>query len=425
MGKTNEPSTGICADSQPLEKLTAQLKQEIEKRVKAEETLGRIEERNRTILDTIQQNFPDLLYCLDPEGCFTFLGGPVKRLLGYSPEELLGKPFQCLLRPEDLNRTEGRFNERRSGSRLTRRFEICLVPKANDREKKEPVFEIHAFGIYAANQPKSAKRLLGTYGVARNITDSRRTEEQLGKTCRELQETRDLLLQSEKLAAMGRLISGVVHEILNPVNIISMRLQMLKLGNSIDEKATETLEICENQVKRITRILGDLRQFSRMTKEEKTPNNLNEVVGHVLGLFGPQFKEENIRVETAYETALSPMPFARSRMEQVFFNVISNALEAMSGREKRVLTVSTARTPSGDHAQVVLSDTGPGIDIQSMNKIFEPFFTTKDRTQGTGLGLFLSYGIVKDHGGRIWAENNGAGGASFFIQLPVMRHKER
>jgi two-component system sensor histidine kinase HupT/HoxJ len=111
-------------------------------------------------------------------------------------------------------------------------------------------------------------------------------------------------------------------------------------------------------------------------------------------------------------------------MEQVFFNVISNALEAMSGREKKVLTVNTARTPSGGHAQVVLSDTGPGIDVQNMNRIFDPFFTTKNRTEGTGLGLFLSYGIVKDHGGRIWAENNGSGGASFFIQLPVMKHQE-
>jgi two-component system sensor histidine kinase HupT/HoxJ len=86
--------------------------------------------------------------------------------------------------------------------------------------------------------------------------------------------------------------------------------------------------------------------------------------------------------------------------------------------------VSTARTSSGDDAQVVLSDTGPGIDIQNMNRIFDPFFTTKNRSEGTGLGLFLSYGVVKDHGGRIWAENNGAGGASFFIQLPVLRNKE-
>jgi len=86
--------------------------------------------------------------------------------------------------------------------------------------------------------------------------------------------------------------------------------------------------------------------------------------------------------------------------------------------------VRTARTSSGDDAQVVLSDTGPGIDIQNMNRIFDPFVTTKNRSEGTGLGLFLSSGVVKDHGGRIWVENNGAGGASFLIQLPVLRNKE-
>jgi len=393
---------------------------DVTERRQAEEALKASEKKYMNLVE----NSPDIVYSLDPEGRFTFLGGALQRLLGYSPEELRGKHFQCVLRPEDLNRTEGRFNERRTGTRATKRFEISLVPKAKDREKKEPVFEVQAFGIYDETQPNSEKRFLGTYGVARNITDSRRAEEQLGKTCRELQEMRELLLQSEKLAATGRLMSGVAHEILNPVNIISMRLQILKLSQSLDEKAADALAVCENQVKRITRILGNLGQFSRVTKEERTPNDLNEVLGHVLTLFAPQFKEEHIQVETAYEATLPLLSFARSRMEQVFFNVISNALEAMSGMEKRVLTVSTARTSSGDDAQVVLSDTGPGIDIQNMNRIFDPFFTTKNRSEGTGLGLFLSYGVVKDHGGRIWAENNGAGGASFFIQLPVLRNKE-
>jgi len=423
MGEKKKQSAGIAEDPKTLEKLNADLRAEIQERVRTEKALRESEERYRTIVESIQQNSSDIIYSLDPDGRFTFLGGALKSLLGYSPQELLGKHFQCIVRPEDMNRTEGRFNERRNGKRATRRFEICLVPKAKDQERKEPVFEVQAFGVYDETQPKSEGRFLGTYGVARNITDNRRAEEQLGKTCRELQETRDLLLQSEKLAALGRLMSGVAHEILTPVSIISMRLQMLKLSESLDEKAADALAICENQVKRITRILGKLSQFSRVTKEERTPNDLNEAVGHVLTLFAPHFKEENIRIETAYEPGLPLLSFARKRMEQVFFNVISNALEAMSGMEKRVLTVSTARTSSGDDAQVVLSDTGPGIDIQNMNRIFDPFFTTKNRTEGTGLGLFLSQGVVKDHGGRIWAENNGAGGASFFIQLPVLRNK--
>jgi PAS domain S-box-containing protein len=424
MEKTKKSSTVIPEDSQALEKLNAELKREIEERVRTEKALRESEERYRNILETIQENSPDIIYCLDPEGRFTFVGGALKSLLGYSPQELLGRHFQCIMRPEDMNRTEGRFNERRTGNRATRRFEICLVPKAKDRDKKEPVLEIHAFGVYDEAQPNQEKRFLGTYGVARDVSDSRRAEEQLGKTCRELQETRDMLQQSEKLAAIGRLMAGVAHEILNPVNIISMRLQMLKLNERLSDKAEDALVICENQVKRITKILDSLSQFSSVPKEEPTLNDLNEVVRHVLTLFAPQFKEENIQVQEACDSALPLMSFAKSRVEQVFSNIISNALEATSGRDKRLVTVTTTRSSSGDHAQVIISDTGTGIDIQNMDRIFDPFFTTKKRSQGTGLGLFLSYGMIKDHGGRIWAENNEAGGASFFVHLPVVRQKE-
>ena len=424
MGRTKTQSTVIPEDSQTLEKLNAELRREIAERVRTEKALRESEERYRTILETIQENSPDIIYCLDSEGRFTFVGGALKSLLGYSPHELLGKHFQCIMRPDDLNRTEGRFNERRTGNRATRRFEICLVPKSKERERKEPVFEVHAFGVYGEEQAEEGKRFVGTYGVARDISDNRRAEEQLGKTCRELQETRDMLLQSEKLAAIGRLMAGVAHEILNPVNVISLRLQMLKLNEHLNQEMADSLSICENQVKRISQSLGTLSQFSRTPKEEATLNDLNEVVRHVLTLYLPQLKEENIQIRETYDPSLPPMPFARSRIEQAFSNIISNALEATSGREKREITVTTKRSSSGDLAQVMISDTGTGIDIQNMNRIFDPFFTTKNRSEGTGLGLFLSYGIIKDHGGRIWAENNEAGGAAFFVHLPLVRQKE-
>jgi len=393
---------------------------DVTERKKTEQALEVSEKKYMNLVE----NSPDIIYFLDPEGRFTFVGGALRSLLGYVPQDLLGRHFQCVMRPEDVNRTEGRFNERRTGNRATRQFEICLLPKSKERERREPVFEVHAFGVYDEAQTGQEKRFLGTYGVARDISDSRRAEEQLGKTCRELQETRDMLLQSEKLAAIGRLMAGVAHEILNPVNIISVRLQMLKLSDRLDEKAAEALGICDSQVKRITKILDNLSQFSRMPREEATVNDLNEVVQHVLTIFAPQFKEENVQVQTTYDQTLPTLPFARSRIEQVFSNIISNALEVTSGREKRVVTVTTTRSSSGDHAQVMISDTGTGIDIQNMNRIFDPFFTTKKRSEGTGLGLFLSYGIIKDHGGRIWAENNETGGASFFIHLPTVKQKE-
>ncbi len=148
MGEKKKQSAGIAEDPKTLEKLNADLRAEIQERVRTEKALRESEERYRTIVESIQQNSSDIIYSLDPDGRFTFLGGALKSLLGYSPQELLGKHFQCIVRPEDMNRTEGRFNERRTGKRATRRFEICLVPKAKDQERKEPVFEVQAFGIY-------------------------------------------------------------------------------------------------------------------------------------------------------------------------------------------------------------------------------------------------------------------------------------
>jgi PAS domain S-box-containing protein len=418
--KILEFSTSLIRDGQGDPIGFRGVARDVTERRQAEEALKASEKRYMNLVE----NSPDIIYSLDPEGRFTFVGGALRSLLGYSPPELLGKHFQHIMSPEDMNRTEGRFNERRTGKRATRRFEICLVLKTKDQERKEPVFEVHAFGVYDEAQSNQDKRFLGTYGVARDISESRRAEEQLGKTCRELQETRDTLLQSEKLAAIGRLMAGVGHEILNPLNIISMRLQMLKLSEGLNEKDGDALVVCEHQVTRIAKILDSLSQFSRAPKEEPALNDLNEVVRHVLTLFAPRFKEENIQVQEKYDSALPLMFFAKSRIERVFFNIISNAREAISASERRIVTVTTMRPSSGDHVQVIVSDTGTGIDIQNMNRIFDPFFTTKKRDEGTGLGLFLSYGIVKDHGGRIWAENNDGGGASFFVHLPVVTQKD-
>jgi two-component system NtrC family sensor kinase len=418
--KTLEFSTSLIRDGQGEPVGFRGVARDVTERRQAEEALKASEKKYMDLVE----NSPDIVYSLDPEGRFTFVGGALRSLLGYSPQDLLGKHFQCIMKPEDMTRTEGRFNERRTGKRATRRFEICLVPKTKDPERKDPVFEVHAFGVYDEGPSNQEKRYLGTYGIARDISDGRRAEELLGKTCRELQETRDMLLQSEKLAAVGRLMSGVSQEILNPLNILSMRLQRLKSSEGLNEKDAEALAVCENQVKRIAKILGSLSQFSRVPKEESTLTDLNELVRDVLRTFAPQFKEENIRLQERYDPALSPMFFSKSRIEQVFQNIVSNALEAVSASEKRMITVTTTKPSLGDHVQVIVSDTGPGIDIQNMDRIFDPFFTTKKRIEKTGLGLFLSYGIVKDHGGRIWAENNDEGGASFFVHLPVVTQKD-
>ena len=251
------------------------------------------------------------------------------------------------------------------------------------------------------------------------LIERKRAEEELRNTCQELKETRDMLVQSEKLAAIGRLTAGVAHEILNPVHIISMRLQLLDMKEGLSDKVRHDLDICENQLHRIIGIIEDLRQFSRSSEKHVTINDLNSIIEHVLALQAPQFKEEGIKPEVHYASDLPSIPFDKDRILQVIFNIISNATEAMAGQETKVLQITTTKAASAEFVQVVISDTGTGINQDTMSKIFDPFFSTKDRGQGTGLGLYICYSIIKDHGGRIWAENNEWGGASLYIELPV------
>jgi signal transduction histidine kinase len=245
--------------------------------------------------------------------------------------------------------------------------------------------------------------------------------EELQAAYKELKETRDMLIQSEKLAAIGRLTAGVAHEILNPVNIISMRLQLFDMTENLPDKARNIISICKDQLDRIVEITKDLGQFSRIYKKHTDVCDLNEVITHVLTLYAPQFKMEGICADIHYHPDLPPIPLERDRFEQVIFNIISNATASMAGQEIKMLHVLTKPANSKDYVQVIISDTGTGIDQSVMDKIFDPFFTTKNPDQGTGLGLFISYSIIKDQGGRIWAENRETGGVSFIIELPLVR----
>lgn len=255
--------------------------------------------------------------------------------------------------------------------------------------------------------------------LKKELDERRRAEEALGKTDRELQETKDMLVQSEKLAAIGRLSAAVAHEILNPVNIMSMRIQFLDQAEELPKSVRDTLSICKGQLDRIVEITENLGQFSRSSKKHPVMGDVNETIKHVLALGSPQFKEKEIKTDVEYHTALPLIPMDKERLEQVIFNLISNATEAMTGQEIKILRITTRLSISEDYVQVIISDNGTGIDHRDMDKVFDPFFTTKDPGQGTGLGLFISYGIIHEHGGRIWAENNEWGGASFFIELPV------
>jgi signal transduction histidine kinase len=246
-------------------------------------------------------------------------------------------------------------------------------------------------------------------------------EMEVDRRTRQLVQTRDMLVQSEKLAAIGRLSAAVAHEILNPVNIISMRLQLLEKAGNLPVRIQDTLNVCREQVKRVIDIIDELGQFSRDQSRGKILCDINDVVGQVLSLCAPQLRQRDIQLNVQYDANIPEIPLEKGRVEQVFFNLVTNATEAMEGRESRVLQVSTDYPADGECIRVQITDTGPGIAKEDFKHIFDPFYTTKDQGSGIGLGLFISYNIIKEHGGRIWAENNEEGGVSFYTEFHAGR----
>ncbi|MFC1819539.1 sensor histidine kinase [Thermodesulfobacteriota bacterium] len=179
------------------------------------------------------------------------------------------------------------------------------------------------------------------------------------------------------------------------------------------------MDICKNQLDRISQITNNLGQFSRVSETHITMGDVKKIVEEVLNICAPQFKVEDIDKDIQYHPDLPLLPLDKDKVQQVILNIISNAVAAMSGRKIRMLRITTKPAPSKDSVQVIIADTGTGIDDSHISKVFDPFFTTKDPGQGVGLGLYISYGIIKDHGGKMWTENNEWGGASFFIELPL------
>ena len=256
------------------------------------------------------------------------------------------------------------------------------------------------------------------------LDERRRAEEALTKANRDLEETRDMLVQSEKFAAIGRLSAAIAHEILNPVNIISMRIQLLEALEGISESIRKPLRICKSQLNRIVTITESLGRSSRTSEKHRGIGDMNETIERVVDLIAPQLRVDGIQTHVELHSGLPFIPMDKERIEQVIFNLVSNAAVAMTGSENKVLKIRTKPNPQGS-VLIVVSDTGTGIDPGDIDKIFDPFFTTKNPGEGTGLGLFITYSIVQEHAGRIWAENNESGGASFYIDLPIEKTPKR
>ncbi len=227
------------------------------------------------------------------------------------------------------------------------------------------------------------------------------------------------LVQSEKLAAVGQLVSGVAHELNNPLTSIAGLSEFLLEQKELGKKDRGHLQVIQEQAERAGRIVRNLLTFARKGAAERVPVDLNDVIRRTLSLTSYDLKLQDIQVERELSGALPDVFGDRHGLQQVVLNLVTNAAHAVAENPRERPREITVSTWFDGQVHLRVADTGPGIPDEITQSVFTPFFTTKEPGKGTGLGLSITYSIVESHGGQITLEPRGSrGGAAFRVDLP-------
>jgi two-component system NtrC family sensor kinase len=241
---------------------------------------------------------------------------------------------------------------------------------------------------------------------------------QLQEALEKEQRVRAQLVQTAKLAAMGRLVASVAHELNNPLQAIQNALYLVKLEENLSEQAVEDLQVAINEGTRMARLISRLRETYRpVAADEYEPEAIDVLVDEVHKLIGTHLRHNQVNFEFTLNKDIPPISMIRDQIKQVILNLCINAIESMP--EGGTLSIESSYQEDIDEVHLKVSDTGPGLTPEIKNQIFEPFFTTKEG--GTGLGLAVSFEIAQNHGGNIQAHNNSGPGATFILSLPRLR----
>jgi len=227
------------------------------------------------------------------------------------------------------------------------------------------------------------------------------------------------LLQAEKMAALGQTISGVAHELNNPLATILSWAERLA-EREVDDKTRQGLEVILAESERAARIVRNLLTFARKRQTTRAMVDLNQVVRETLALRAYEQKVSNVQVIEALSNGLPEVFADGHQIKQVLLNLVINAEQAcLAASGRGTIVVRTSYDSDRGSAVLEVNDDGPGIAEDRQGRVFDPFFTTKEVGQGTGLGLTVAYAIVQEHSGRIWLTSSKGQGASFFVELPV------
>lgn len=380
------------------------------------------------VLDTVFNNVEEFIVVISPTLEIEEVNQALLEKMGYSRQEVIGK--KCY---EVFQKPNAHCNGDITGCPLNKVLQSKLpnrqILSQSDREGRPHHVDAQIFPVW-----KTEGVISKFIEVGRDISDSIKEEEEMARRLekmvedrtRELKETHSKLLHQDKMASLGKLSASVVHEINNPIsgvlNLVLLMSRMME-GGTLQQKEmdqfTRYLRLMESETRRVSRIVSNLLAFSRDSRMEFGRVNLNQLIEKTLFLNANLLRLHSVKVEEILDQGLPPVVGSEDRLQQVFMNLVSNAVEAMetSGGE-RILNITTKPLPEKEFVSVTFTDTGVGIPQENLSKLFEPFFSTKKKGKGVGLGLSVVYGIVQEHGGSIQVQSKEGRGTSFTIELP-------
>lgn len=361
------------------------------------------EERKREIellrFYNVAENTANPLQITDITGKMVYVNNAFTKVSGYSKQELIGQ------NPSIFSSSKHPRKYWENMWQTISKGEVWVGEVENRKKNGEPFFTQLLVSPILNNE----KRIIGYFGIHRDLTEKRNFEKQL--------------VHTQKMESIGTLAAGVAHEVGNPLASISALVQII-LRETKDEFIKEKLELVKKQITRISKIIRDLVDFSRPSNYELKLTDLNEIVHEAIEIVKVGKKAKDFEFEFSPDLTLPHFPLVADQIQQVFVNILINAADAIIEKKgimnnEFIGKISVSTMKKDHHNEIILSDNGIGIKPENISKIFEPFFTTKSSGKGTGLGLWVSYGIIKSFQGDIKLQSKYSEGTTFTIILPT------
>jgi len=409
--EVGELASSLNTMASTLEETVARLKREIEQHRNTEAELRSSEERYSLLANHVT----DVIWTMDDQGRFTYISPSVEGMLGYSAAEVLASPISILLVSDAMRTVEHGLARLREALvtgatiELAETFELEQITKDGSRLWTETA-------ISAMHDEQG--RFMGIVGVSRDITARR-------KAAQERLAIEAQLRQGQRLESIGTLASGIAHEINNPLTGIINYADIIE-RRAQDERLKELAGEIMHEGKRVAEIVRRLLAFARQDTGEYHAEQVPGLVNSCLRLLEPAFKRSHVRVVRQIPDDLPSIMCHGQQIEQVFINLLTNARDALNARypgpdDRKQIRISCEAIDRDGHPwlRTTVEDAGPGIEADVIDHVFDPFFTTKPRYEGTGLGLSVSYGIVREHEGDLLVESESGVGTRFYVDLPI------